>query len=233
MNSYADDEELKYKIAKTSDFISKVNEVTGEDYSWFFDQWVYGPNHPRYENLYEISFTSPGWTVEFIANQIQTNADFFKMPIELKIEFSDGSDTLLTAMNDVNNQSFTFNFTREPVSLQFDPNNNIVLKLEIIQFVEITETLPDEFNLYQNYPNPFNPTTTIKYDIKERTNVELKVFDILGREIITLVNEEQPAGSYEVEFSKNSIHQVLGSGVYFYQLQAGSYVETKKMILLR
>ncbi|MGB5893743.1 MAG: T9SS type A sorting domain-containing protein, partial [Ignavibacteriaceae bacterium] len=86
-----------------------------------------------------------------------------------------------------------------------------------------------EFTLMHNYPNPFNPSTIIKYDIRERTNVELKVFDILGREVISLVNEEQPVGSYEVEFNAAN----LSSGVYFYKLQAGSFVETKKMLFMK
>jgi mannose/cellobiose epimerase-like protein (N-acyl-D-glucosamine 2-epimerase family) len=89
--------------------------------------------------------------------------------------------------------------------------------------------LLDEFELHQNYPNPFNPSTTIKYEIKELADVELKVFDILGREIITLVNEQNPPGSYEIEF--NASH--LTSGVYFYQLTADSFVDTKKMMLLK
>jgi len=236
MNSYADDEDLKYKIAKTSDFVSNVNEVTGEDYNWFFDQWIYGPNHPQYENLYEISFTSPGWAVDFTANQIQTNADFFKMPIELKIEFSDGSDTLLTAMNDVNNQSFTFNFTKEPVSLLFDPNNNIVLKWASTTDVEEISNVITDFYLEHNYPNPFNPSTAITYGVPVKTNVVLKVYNSLGEEVALLVNEEEPAGTYEVDWNATG----LPSGIYFYRLQAvptgrqaGSFVETKKMVLLR
>ena len=80
-----------------------------------------------------------------------------------------------------------------------------------------------------NYPNPFNPSTTIKYEIKELTDVKLKVFDILGREIFTLVNEEKPAGSYEIVFDAIS----LPSGVYFYRLQAGEFISTKKMLLLK
>jgi hypothetical protein len=86
-----------------------------------------------------------------------------------------------------------------------------------------------EFTLMHNYPNPFNPTTTIEYQIKELTDVELKVFDILGREIIILVNEENPAGSYEVKFDAAN----LPSGIYFYRLQAGKFLETKKMMLLK
>ena len=98
--------------------------------------------------------------------------------------------------------------------------------------VGITEeesNLPIEYALKQNYPNPFNPDTKIKYQIPELSFVILKVYDVLGNEIKTLVNEEKPAGTYELTW--NAIN--LPSGVYFYQLRAGKYVETKKMILLR
>ena len=89
--------------------------------------------------------------------------------------------------------------------------------------------LPDEFALSQNYPNPFNPSTKISYSIPFFSNVIIKVFDVLGNEIETLVNEEKSVGNYEVEFNASN----LSSGVYFYQLQAGTFIETKKMVLLR
>jgi len=98
---------------------------------------------------------------------------------------------------------------------------------------------PVQFQLYNNYPNPFNPSTMIRYEIPGQARndnmlVVLKVYDVLGNEIATLVNEEKPAGSYEVEFnSRGLIHQTLPSGIYFYQLKAGSFIETKKMILLK
>jgi hypothetical protein len=93
---------------------------------------------------------------------------------------------------------------------------------------------PNVFYLQQNYPNPLNPRTTIRYEIpgqalNDNILVVLKVYDILGNEIATLVNEEKPAGSYEVEFNGTG----LTSGTYFYKLQAGSFAETKKMVLLR
>ncbi len=88
---------------------------------------------------------------------------------------------------------------------------------------------PTAFHLYQNYPNPFNPTTTIKYQIPELSFVTIKVYDVLGSEVATLVNEEKAVGSYEVEFNATA----LPSGIYFYKLQAGSFVETKKMVLMK
>jgi hypothetical protein len=84
-------------------------------------------------------------------------------------------------------------------------------------------------NLAQNYPNPFNPSTTIKYSIPKQSNVTIKVFDVLGREVTTLVNKEQSQGNYEVDFDGTK----LSSGIYFYRLQAGDFVETKKMILIK
>ena len=85
------------------------------------------------------------------------------------------------------------------------------------------------FYLFQNYPNPFNPTTKMDYSIPRASFVTLKVYDILGREVATLVNEEKPAGNYEVEFNGKG----LSSGVYFYRIQAGNFVSTKKLVLLK
>jgi hypothetical protein len=87
----------------------------------------------------------------------------------------------------------------------------------------------DKFSLSQNYPNPFNPSTSLQYAIGSRQFVSLKVYDLLGREVATLVNEEKPPGEYEIEF--NSVN--LPSGIYFYQLNAGEFSETRKMVLLK
>jgi hypothetical protein len=94
-------------------------------------------------------------------------------------------------------------------------------------------TVPDNFSLSQNYPNPFNPTTIISWQSPVGSRQILKVFDVLGKEITTLVDEYKPAGRYEVEFNASAIGGGLSSGVYFYQLNSGSFVQTKKMILLR
>jgi hypothetical protein len=106
----------------------------------------------------------------------------------------------------------------------------------------------DGFELYQNFPNPFNPSTTIRFSIPRMSNVTLKVFDVLGNEIKTLINEEKPAGSYEVEFNAVSHSGLSGisdlpsgisakggyaSGIYFYQLRTADFVQTKKMMLIK
>ena len=106
---------------------------------------------------------------------------------------------------------------------------NYQITLEPLSVDQIKSLTPENFELAQNYPNPFNPVTTIQYSIPQRSNVTLKVYDVLGNEIAALVNEEKLAGVYEVDFNASN----LSSGVYFYKLQGGSFVETKKMILLR
>ncbi|MCK7516473.1 MAG: T9SS type A sorting domain-containing protein [Ignavibacteriales bacterium] len=90
--------------------------------------------------------------------------------------------------------------------------------------VEVEVASPSTFSLEQNYPNPFNPSTKIKYSVTQSSNVVLKIYDVLGNEVATLVNEEKPAGSYEVEFNPSS----LTSGVYFYKLQSEVILLTTK-----
>lgn len=95
--------------------------------------------------------------------------------------------------------------------------------------VEVTNLFPVKYALEDNYPNPFNPGTKIRYSIPQTSLVQIRVFNVLGREIEILVNEEKPAGTYEVAW--NAID--LPSGVYFYQMRTGKFIQTKKMILLR
>jgi hypothetical protein len=106
----------------------------------------------------------------------------------------------------------------------------VVVK-KIVTDIKPETQLLSTFSLSQNYPNPFNPSTNIQYAISSRQFVTLKVFDVLGKEVATLVNEEKPAGMYNVEFRMQNLD--LSSGIYFYQLKSGEYIETKKMILMK
>jgi len=89
--------------------------------------------------------------------------------------------------------------------------------------------LPNKYNLSQNYPNPFNPVTKIKYTIPKAEFVSIKVFDILGGEIATLVSEEKQTGNFEVEFNGSN----LASGIYVYRMQAGNFTDAKKFVLIK
>lgn len=95
--------------------------------------------------------------------------------------------------------------------------------------VEVDARIPAKFALNQNYPNPFNPSTKISYEVARESNVTLKIYDAIGNEVATLINETKPAGTYEITFNASN----LSNGVYFYKLQAGNFTSTKKLILMK
>ena len=101
------------------------------------------------------------------------------------------------------------------------------LNLTTIQSKE--ESVVSGFQLYQNYPNPFNPSTTITFTIAQKEFMTMKIYDLVGNEVAVLLNEEKPAGSHTVEFNASK----FASGTYFYRLQAGNNISTRKMILLK
>jgi hypothetical protein len=100
---------------------------------------------------------------------------------------------------------------------------------EIIVDVKNVKNIPVGYSLSQNFPNPFNPTTAISYQLSANSHVKIKVYDLFGREVATLVNENKPAGNYSVKFDGNR----LVSGIYFYRMEAGSFSQTKKLLLLK
>jgi photosystem II stability/assembly factor-like uncharacterized protein len=123
-------------------------------------------------------------------------------------------------------------------SLEFDSNGflyagttnrGVFRSVETTSSIQAKNNVPSTYFLSQNYPNPFNPSTTIRFTITDFRFTTLKVYDVLGNEVATLVNEEKPTGNYEVEWEATG----LPSGIYFYRLQAGSFVETKKMVLIK
>ena len=100
--------------------------------------------------------------------------------------------------------------------------------------IKIEINSPKEFSLHQNYPNPFNPETTIKYQLPEKSFITLKIYNIHGQEIKTLINDEKPAGYHSINWDATNNYGIkVSSGIYIYQLNAGNFTQTKKMILLR
>jgi len=119
-------------------------------------------------------------------------------------------------------------YHRKVINFLGDPS----LKLKYDATVNVSETedeIPNNFVLYSNYPNPYNNSTKISYEIPVQSNVSIILYDALGREVATLVNEVKPSGKHQFSFVENN----LVSGVYFYTLRAGNYSQTKKMILLK
>lgn len=225
LKSYANDSAISYKTATTADFKAIAERVSGIPLGYFFDEWIFGENYPQYTiNWNYAELQDDMFLITMSVNQApNTSPVFFIMPVEVKISTLVADTTFLVQNNQIN-QTFQFIVRGMPTSLTFDPNNKI---LKAKSGDGIRETV--RYFLAQNYPNPFNLGTTIEYEILHFVNVSLKVYDILGREVKTLVNEKQKPGKYKVFLSSER----LSSGVYFYVLSAGDFREAKRMVIIR
>ncbi len=236
---------VAYGVATTEDFQFIAESVSGLDLDYFFKEWIYGYNYPKYSIAWNKNKLGGGlWNLYVkITQQENSKPSFFTMPIQIKINYSIDSDTLITVFNNAQTQDFNITLNKEPLSIEFDPNNYILKDVSsIVSGIEEANVL-NSFSLEQNYPNPFNPGTKIKYTVASSKSsggafVKLKIFDLLGNEIATLVNEYQPSGIYEVEFNVGQSVDgqkipAIANGVYFYQLDAEDYKSTKKMIYLK
>lgn len=229
-----DTSQFRYKNSVTDDYATKISQVSGQDLHWFIDEWVKQVDHPIYANIYQFTGGGSSWQVGFQANQTQTTTPFHKMPIVLKISFATGPDSSISVMNDANNQIWWWPFNRQPIAFSFDPNNDIVLKQGstvqgIINGIGNENQIPYVFALHQNYPNPFNPVTVISYDIPKRSGVTLKIYNVIGQLVMQPVNEVKEAGKYHLEFDASN----LPSGVYYYEIKAGTFTDSRKMVLLK
>jgi len=229
LQAYCADTTLKYRSAVIPDLIQKVNQVTGMDYQWFFDEWIYEPNHPVYQNTYNFTDMGNGeWKVNLFITQIQTDPPFFKMPFELRIMFSDLTDTIFRTMNDANYQQFTWTFNKKPVLFMFDPSKNIVLKEgNTLVGIEPVTGNSNKVHLLQNFPNPISDKTNIIFEINESMHVKLEITNIIGKQVLIPVNEFKGTGKYSYEIDCSS----LEPGIYFYTLKAGEDTQTRKMII--
>lgn len=236
MRTYSADPSVSYRVATTEDFQAIAESVYGQSLNYFFQEWIYGENEPTYTIGWDKALVSGDiYNVTLnIYQSVNNNPSYFTMPVQVKINTSLG-DTIVTLFNNAQTQNFQFQVIGNPTLIVFDPGNWILKNNTTITSLENLT----QFSLAQNYPNPFNPSTTIEYILPQSGFVTLKVYNILGKEIATLVNEQIDAGKHKVDFDASG----LNSGVYFYKLlvsdlqgkdgKAGEFVETKKMILLK
>jgi aminopeptidase N len=231
MHSYATDTlNFKFHSATIVDYRDKMAEVAGQNLDWFFDEWVFQPDHPFYQNLYTMDPpVNNNWKVNFKAGQSpQIGLIYFQMPLELKVLFHDGTDTVMRVFNSFNGQVFSFDFNKQPDSLIFDPNNEIVLK-EGNTFVGIDDpsAMGVEARMLNASPNPFVGSTMLSYHLMVSGNVSLKVFDSYGHLVRELLNKSQSTGSYRVPFDAAG----LSPGMYQCRLVTSGKTETVKLLL--
>jgi aminopeptidase N len=226
---------FEYRSATTDDFAAAASSVAGRDMSWFFNQWVYRKGWPIYAYRWNVRSGTGGFNVTVEIQQQQADS-VFQMPIQLAAA-GGGKDTTLLANDTMRNQSFSFIIPFHPDSVLFDRDGWILKQMSSTFATNVMgNQIPNSFALYQNYPNPFNPTTLIRYYLPLDGTVALKVYDLLGRQVTTLVNGRELAGHHETEFDGKA----LTSGVYFCRLSVtpstgatASFIDTKKMLLLK
>lgn len=228
--AYANDPKLRYATAATADFQFWCEQISGRDLDWFFNQWVFGEKYPKYTYSYSIDSTAGGYLAHVRIKQTTgtTNPSFFTMPIDVKFAAT-GWDTMVTLFNNSADQTFTIPLSRRATSMALDPNEWILRDATFSPAGVDLVSAPHAFELRQNYPNPFNPTTTILFTLDKSGFVLLNVYDVLGRKVATLVNEEKKAGDYAVQWNASDVP----AGVYMYRLQSGSITQSRKMMLVK
>lgn len=232
LKSYANDPRFQYGIATTESLKDVFETESGQQLGYFFNEWIYGEKYPRYTYWwYALPDTDGGSQVRVSVSQTTgtSNPSFFTMPIDFKLSNA-GWDTTVVLFNTVNNQQFAFRTSQQPTSGTLDPQGWILKTATQVAVAVDEKTIPaGSFTLEQNYPNPFNPSTTIRYQIPEIGHVRLQVFDVLGREVATLVNDDLQQGEYEATFNATG----LSSGIYYYRLESAGPVQTRQMLLLK
>jgi aminopeptidase N len=230
LHAYCNDTNLRYKSATIPDFIGKVNETTGDDYNWFFDQWIYQPNHPTYQNTYNFeNLGNSHWKVNFYMKQTQTNTVFFKMPVEINVRFADGSDTTFRVMNDVNNQSFYWIVDKQPVVVFFDPDRQIVLKnASTIVGTGHETSLQNQVSL-QVMPNPASEKVTIYYNIPYSGRTVIQLTNLQGDVVLPVTDKYESQGSHQLSADCSK----LSAGTYVCSVITEANVTHAKVVIVK
>ncbi len=230
MRNYVADPQLRYNVATTEDFKSVCEATSGRDLSWFFSEWVYGEKYPQYFYQWSAGQAGDGYDVTLSLSQVTntTNPSYFTMPIDVKLSGA-GWDTTVVVLNNARQQVFTIPVPRRPTQLVLDPDRWILCEIPGPFAV-----LPRTFSLGQNYPNPFNPKTTIPFDVPTRSRVSVRIYDLLGRPVATLVDGNEEPGTHSTTWSGRSDSGIpVASGVYICRMVAGTFSATSRILLVR
>lgn len=220
----SDTTDFRFKNVSIQDFNTFVNDYTGMDLDYFFDEWIFQPNHPVYSNAYAVMPDAGTWKVDYTILQTQSDPPFFKMPVELLIHFEDATDSLISIMNDVNDQLFSFNFSKHPVSVDFDPSNKIVLK-EASVISGLTEI--NNVNQFKVFPNPANNFVRLEFNLPKETTANFILKDLTDSVMISLPQTKYPAGMNEIHMDLDN----MPPGIYFLLMQTKESVSTVKMVI--
>ena len=224
LKDYCADPRYRFSAAETDDFRLLCEARYGAPLSWFFDEWLTRQDRLSYQWSSDCYRLGDAFNLTITVDQMQDA--LYTMPVDFSITTAAGTIDTVLWIND-RHEEIHLAFADSALAVVFDPDHWILCDKSMLVPTDAA-VRPIAF-LSQNFPNPFNPTTTINYQLPQNCFVTIKVFDMLGKEVSTLVNESKPAGYYEVDFNGGK----LTSGVYIYRLQAGSFTENRKLVLRR
>lgn len=220
---------FKYQNATIPDFIAKMNESTGLDLNYFFEEWLYQPNHPVYNNTYDIiPLPDDKWEVKFNIKQTQSNTGFYKMPVELRIRFGGFADTTFTVMNEFNDQNYSFIFDEQPISLQFDPQNKIVLKQSSL-VVGNTDNPSPVADIFSILENPASEYVTLVYKSATVRDIDLQIRTMSGKLVYSKNKITVNTGNNKIPLDLAR----LKSGTYIVTVNNSETTFTEKLILTK
>ncbi|MCC6395673.1 MAG: peptidase M1 [Bacteroidetes bacterium] len=237
IRAYAGDPRFRYGTASTSDFQSVCESYYGRSLGFFFTQWVYGENYPRYTLRWTAQTEGTSFLIDAMLEQETgtTNPSAFVMPVDLRFSAA-GQETTVVVWNSQNPEQFTVPLPFRPERAEVDPDQWILREV-----IDPGPVLPTTAALAQNFPNPFNNGTSIRIQIPHRTHVTLSVHNVLGQRIETLVDGVVDPGTHEYQWTPGVALQDPGtvpdrpvaSGVYYCRLATDGAFLTRSMIFIR
>ena len=221
-----------YGNAVTEDFQAVAEQVYGQKLDYFFKQWIFGQNYPKYKFSWSSSPQSDGThkIKAEVSQNINTNPVFFTMPIQLKIPVGLG-DTTITIFNDRDPQTFEFTLKDKPKEIILDPNNLILKDLETIAVIS---TLANEPQIFDDFglniaPNPSTEEIDVSFRLAKSSTVKITIIDFSGKEILTQSEEKLTVGNY----SRNLKITQLQAGIYILNLNVDGQNESRKLVTVK
>jgi aminopeptidase N len=239
--TYSDDPRFAYGNVTTAGFQSVCESVSEMELDWFFEPWIYHAGRPVYYTEWTVTDSASIPILNLQIQQTQYPARvLFPMPIDIGIETLSG-DTMVTIFNDQAVQQFHIPLAAVPNQVILDPDGWILKYITFESSTGETPPIPTQFILNQNYPNPFNSTSHIEYGLPEKSYVRLAIYDLMGRELATLVNATRDQGLHAVAWDGTDTQgRPASSGIYLYHIEVTGpesgltrYFQTRKMVLLR
>ena len=233
--AYSNDPRFAYGNATTAGFQSVCDSVSGQDLDWFFQPWIYEAGRPEYRVEWCAGDMTGTPVLNLFIEQTQVpGGALFPMPIDITIETAQG-DTVVTVFNNSASQVFRIPLAAAPTGIVIDRDGWILKKM-----VSVSSS-PTDFALGQNYPNPFNAVSHIRYRVLRPSRIMLVIYDLLGREVATLVNKPLEAGQYTATWRGRDKDGVpVASGVYLYRIEMRNpnngvlnFSHTRKMLILK